>query len=58
MNKTIDAIDWLKQTAEDGMPCFTMFIGDPYFNNLRKLPEFRSFVDVQKKQWEYYKATL
>jgi len=50
MNKTIDAINWLKQTVEDGIPCYTMFISDPYFNNLRKLLEFRSFLDAQKKQ--------
>ena len=58
MNKTSEAINWLKQTAEDGMPCYTMFTSDSYFNNLRNLPEFRSFLDAQKKQWEYYKSAL
>ena len=58
MNKTSEAINWLKQTAEDGMPCYTMFTSDSYFKNLRNLPESRSFLDAQKKQWEYYKSAL
>ena len=58
MNKTSEAINWLKQTAEDGMPCYTMFTDDSYFTNLKNLPEFRSFLDAQKKQWEYYKSAL
>ena len=58
LNKPSEAIHWLKRTAEDGMPCYTMFVSDPYLDNLRNLPEFRSFLAEQKKQWEYYKATL
>jgi len=58
MNKHPEAIRWLKLTAEEGLPCYTLFANDPYLNNLRSDAEFKSFLETLKKQWEYFKATL
>jgi adenylate cyclase len=58
MNKHREAIRWLKLTAEEGLPCYTLFANDPYLNNLRSDAEFKSFLETLKKQWEYFKATL
>ncbi|TAL44804.1 MAG: tetratricopeptide repeat protein [Chitinophagaceae bacterium] len=58
MNKHPEAIRWLKLTAEEGLPCYTLFANDPYLNNLRSDAEFKSLLETLKKQWEHFKATL
>jgi len=58
MNKHPEAIRWLKLTAEEGLPCYTLFANDPYLNNLRSDSEFKSLLETLKKQWEHFKATL
>jgi TolB-like protein/class 3 adenylate cyclase len=58
MNKHPEAIRWLQKTAEDGLPCYTLFANDPYLNNLRSVAEFKSLLETLKKQWEHYKTTL
>ena len=58
MNNHTESIRWLQKTAEDGMPCYPLFAIDPYLNNLRNDTEFTSFMEMLKKKWEYYKATL
>jgi adenylate cyclase len=58
LNKQKEAVRWLQKTAEDGLPCYTLFANDPYLDNLRNDTEFRSLMETLKKQWEYYKATL
>ena len=58
MNNHTEAIRWLQMTAEDGMPCYTLFANDPYLNNLRSDAEFKSLLETLKKQWEHFKATL
>ena len=58
MNKIPEAVFWLRKTAEDGMPCYTLFENDPYLKNLRKDNEFLSLLQTLKKQWEYYQSNL
>ena len=52
------ALAWLRQTAEDGLPCYPLFAGDPYLDSLRRDPQFVAFLARLKAQWENYKATL
>src|SRR6266704_1434340 len=52
------ALAWLHRTAEDGLPCYPLFAGDPYLDSLRRDPEFVAFLGRLKAQWENYKATL
>jgi serine/threonine-protein kinase len=52
------ALAWLRRTAEDGLPCYPLFAGDPYLDSLRQDPQFVAFLARLKAQWENYKATL
>ena len=52
------AMAWLRRSAEEGLPCYPLFAGDPYLDSLRRDPEFVAFLARLKVQWENYKATL
>jgi len=52
------ALAWLRRTAEDGLPCYPLFAGDPYLDSLRRDAPFVAFLGRLKAQWENYKATL
>ncbi len=52
------ALAWLRRTADDGLPCYPLFAGDPYLDGLRRDPQFVAFLARLKAQWENYKATL
>ncbi len=52
------AVDWLRKTAEDGLPCYPLFEKDPNLNRLRHDPDFIAFMKDLKSQWEQYSATL
>jgi serine/threonine protein kinase/Tfp pilus assembly protein PilF len=56
LKKNARAIEWLKRAAEDGLPCYPLFLSDPSLKNLRSDPRFISFLDKLKRQWEEYKA--
>lgn len=58
MNKPEEAIHWLREAAENGFPCYPLFERDANLNPLRQDPRFIAFMERQKKQWEYFKATL
>ena len=58
MNQPEKALKWLQVTAEEGFPCYPLFEGDANLNNLRKNPQFISFMATMKQQWEHYNATL
>ncbi len=52
------ALAWLRRTADDGLPCYPLFAGDPYLDGLRRDPQFVAFLARLKAQWENYKTTL
>lgn len=58
MNKPQVAMTWLERAADEGFPCYPLFEMDPNLNNLRQNPRFIKFMAAQRKQWEYFKATL
>jgi TolB-like protein/class 3 adenylate cyclase/tetratricopeptide (TPR) repeat protein len=58
MNNNPEAIRWLQNAAEDGLPCYTFFANDPFLNNLRNNADFISFLNNLKKQWEQFKISL
>jgi non-specific serine/threonine protein kinase len=55
LHKPDQALQWLKEAAETGMPCYPMFESDPNLNPLRRNNGFRSFMQKLKKQWNAYK---
>ena len=58
MNNHPEAIRWLQNATEDGLPCYTFIANDPYLENLRNNAQFKSLLEKLKKQWEHFKATL
>ena len=58
MGKKDQALEWLQQAADEGLPCYPNYEKDPYLNNLRTDPGFILFMEKLKRQWEYYKATF
>ena len=53
--KSQEAIKWLRETAETGLPCYPLFERDPYLNRIRQAPEFIQFMSEMKAQVEKYK---
>lgn len=53
--KSQEAIKWLRETAETGLPCHPLFERDPYLNRIRQAPEFIQFMSEMKGQVERYK---
>lgn len=58
MRRNREAIEWLENTAEWGMPCYPLFEKDPFLDKIRGDPRFQSFLSRQKEQWERFAKTL
>lgn len=58
MNKPGQAIDWLRNAADDGFPCYPLFAGDANLDRIRQNPGFIAFMAREKERWEHYNATL
>ena len=52
------AVEWLRRTAQDGLPCYPLFASDPNLGNIRSDRDFIAFLRDAKAQWERYRATL
>ncbi len=58
LNRAEQALRYLQIAADDGFPCYPLFEHDSNLDNLRKNPQFFSFMTEQKKQWEYFRAHM
>jgi TolB-like protein len=58
MNQPHHALEWFRRAAADGVPCYPRFAHDPNLNGIRDDPEFRSFLDGLRRQWEEFNAAL
>ena len=58
MGRKREALQWLRRTAEEGLPCYPLFAGDPNLDKLRGDPEFETFLKEMKTQWEERRAAL
>jgi DNA-binding SARP family transcriptional activator/Flp pilus assembly protein TadD len=58
LHRPDSAVQWLHREAEGGMPCYPLFVSDPFLNNIRSDPGFVAFLREQKAQWEQWQATL
>jgi serine/threonine-protein kinase len=54
-SKSKEAIRWLREAAETGLPCYPLFERDPYLNRIRQAPDFIQFMSEMKAQVEKYK---
>ncbi len=53
--KSAEAVEWLRETAAAGYPCYPLFERDRYLNRIRQAPEFVQFMIEMKAQNERYK---
>jgi len=58
LHRPDSAVQWLRTTAEGGLPCYPLFERDPFLDNIRSDPGFVAFLREQKAQWERFRATL
>jgi serine/threonine-protein kinase len=49
-----NAIKWLKETVDTGMPDYTLFSRDPHLDKIRKAPAFIQFMAELKPRFEKY----
>jgi serine/threonine protein kinase/tetratricopeptide (TPR) repeat protein len=58
MKRNKNAVEWLRKAANDGFPCYPLFLNDPAMQPLKNDPEYVALMDGMKKQWEYYSDSL
>ena len=50
--KPREAVRWLREASENGMPSYLLFSRNPHLDRIRDAPEFIEFIQEQKAQWE------
>ncbi len=53
--KAEEALKWLRVTAQEGFPSYTLFARDPFLDAIRKDPAFIEFMVEMKSRWEAYR---
>jgi TolB-like protein len=53
-----EAVRWLRETAGDGLPNYTLFLRDPYLDPIRSDPAFVRFMAEMKTRWEGYRRAF
>ena len=54
MGKTDATLQWLREAAESGFPCYPLFERDPNLGSLRSDPRWSSLMAEIKQNWERY----
>jgi TolB-like protein/DNA-binding winged helix-turn-helix (wHTH) protein len=54
--KSDEAVKWLRKTAAEGFPSYTLFERDAYLNRIRQTPEFIRLMEEMKAQNERFKT--
>jgi hypothetical protein len=55
LNKTAEALEWLKKAADTGFPCYPLFAKDRNLDKLRTHTEFDAFLQKQETDWNQRK---
>src|ERR1700735_4547036 len=55
IHKPEQATMWLQTAADDGFPCYPLFLTDHNLDNLRQNAGFIDFMEKLKDQWAAYK---
>ena len=55
MNRPAEAVRWLRNAADDGLPSYPLFERDPSLERVRAHPNFVQFMGELKKRWERYR---
>jgi tetratricopeptide (TPR) repeat protein len=56
MNRREQALRWLRRAADDGFPCYPLFLNDHNLDNLRQDSQFVRFMAELDQQWKHYAA--
>jgi TolB-like protein len=54
LGRSKEALRWLEAAAEDGLPCYPLFAGDPGLDRIRHDPGFITFLAEQRRLWESF----
>jgi TolB-like protein len=46
------AVEWLRKTADTGMPNYPLFARDPFLDNIRREPAFVAFMEELQPRWK------
>ncbi len=57
MKKQDLAVRWLEAAAMDGFPCYLLFERDPNLSSLKDNPEYNTFMEGLRKQWESFRPS-
>ena len=49
------AVEWLRNAADDGYPCFPVFENDRALDRVRAAPVFQTFLAQQRDRWEQFR---
>jgi eukaryotic-like serine/threonine-protein kinase len=52
----LEAMKWLRESAEKGLRSHTLFARDPWLDTIRRLPEFRQFMGDMRAEYEQFRA--
>jgi tetratricopeptide (TPR) repeat protein len=50
LRKPTEAVEWLKEAAATGFPCYSLFARDPNLDPIRKDPQFQAFIGEMREQ--------
>ena len=57
MRRAQEAVQYLREAAETGFPCYPLFAQDPNLDPIRQDPRFQAFLaDMQKRSESLRKA--
>jgi eukaryotic-like serine/threonine-protein kinase len=54
-SKSEEALKWLRITAKEGFPCYTLFARDSFLDPIRKDQAFTQFMTEMETRWEGYR---
>jgi len=56
MNRPQEAVRWLRFAADDGFPCYPVYLHDRSLDKLRGNADFERLLADLKTRWEHYKS--
>ena len=56
--KSTEAARWLRQTIDEGFPCYPLFTSDPLLDPVRTSSEVKAVLDAFKTTWDGYLTQL
>jgi DNA-binding winged helix-turn-helix (wHTH) protein/Flp pilus assembly protein TadD len=58
MGRAQEAVEWLREAAETGFPCYPLFARDPNLDRVRQAAGFQAFLNDMQKQFDSLRKAL